>query len=134
MVIARMFRKARIGRAAIFPHNNCACANRPSNVSSMPQDHFPHQARCVTLSSDFQVDTNSFSASTITAELRKIYFSSVKVLNRSVDISVQKSEPSLPNFLYSNRLIRFAPFQCTCANFFPQALLSTTSSDDPAEF
>ncbi len=55
---------------------------------------------------------------TIVAELRKKYFSSVKVLNRSVDNSVQKPASSIANFPYSNKLMRFALFQGTPVKLF----------------
>src|SRR5256885_14573646 len=52
-----------------------------------------------------------FLRSTTAAELCTIYFSSMKVLNKSVDNSVQKPTPRIPNFLYSNGLMLFALFQ-----------------------
>jgi hypothetical protein len=72
--------------------------------------------------------------STIAAEVRKKYFSSVKVLNRSVDNSVQKPASPIANFPCSNKLMRFALFQGTPAKLFPALALSTISSGDPDVF
>jgi hypothetical protein len=72
--------------------------------------------------------------STTAAELLKKYFPYVKVLNRSVDNSVQKPMSPLANFPHSNKLMRFALFQGTPAKLFPALALSTISSDGPDVF
>jgi hypothetical protein len=72
--------------------------------------------------------------STISAEPHKQYFSFVKVLNRSVDNSVQKPASPVANFPHSNKLMRFALFQGNPAKLFLAPALSTISSDGPDVF
>ena len=60
--------------------------------------------------------------STFSAEPHKQYFSFVKVLNRSVDNSVQKPASPIANFPHSNKLMRFALFRGNPANYFSRSL------------
>src|ERR1700687_651480 len=88
----------------------------------------------IALSSEFSAGRSFFPMSTISAELHKKHFSFGKVLNRSVDNSVQKPASPIPNFPYSNKLMRFAQFQGTSAKLVSSLALSTIFSDGPDVF
>src|SRR5206468_12725894 len=93
--MARILRNARIGRAAMLPHSNCACANRPSNVSSIPKFPYWH------LKFRFFSDTHFFFVRPhciSSAELPRKYFSPVRFqTSLCLTLSKNLSLPSLPS-------------------------------------
>jgi hypothetical protein len=105
MVMARMLKQARNGRAEILPQSNCACAKRPSNVSSMREDLVKHYKFWFFSAKNFFLHVEHNRCRTA----RRIFLLR-QVFNTSVDKPVKITRVPEANSTNTNKLVLFAQF------------------------